>query len=87
MHNFFFSDLRVKMEPSNSCEEVHSNAMSYKEMSADKAPDIVQVGSMWDTGSAVKPLSHKGSATPDGKYFFGLIELAQSQLFVPISEN
>lgn len=58
------------MEPSNSCEEVHSNAMSYKEMSVDKAPDIVQVGSMWDASSAVKPLSsHKGSATPDGKFF------------------
>ncbi|KAK6632054.1 hypothetical protein RUM44_007084 [Polyplax serrata] len=60
-------DLRVKMEPSNSCDEVHSNAVPYKEMSADKAPDIVQVGSMWDASSAVKPLSHKGSATPDGK--------------------
>lgn len=58
------------MEPSNRCEEVHSNAMSYKEMSADKAPDMVQVGSMWDASAVTKPLSHKGSATPDGMYFF-----------------
>ncbi|KAL0274007.1 UNVERIFIED_CONTAM: hypothetical protein PYX00_006551 [Menopon gallinae] len=60
-------DLRVKMEPSSRCEEVHSNAMSYKEMSADKAPEMVQVGSIWDASAVTKPLSHKGSATPDGK--------------------
>lgn len=57
------------MEPSNSCEEVHSNAMSYKEMNTEKAPDMVQVGSMWDASSGVKSLSHKGSATSGGKFY------------------
>lgn len=53
------------MEPSIKNEEMHSNAMSYKEKSADKAPDMVQVANIWDASSVNKSL--KTSTPTDGK--------------------
>lgn len=53
------------MEPSSRNEEVHSNAMSYKDMSADKAPDMLQVGNMWDASAVSKTI--KSATASDGK--------------------
>jgi len=57
-------DLRVKMEPSSRSEELLSNAMSYKDMSADKAPEMLQVN-MWDASAVTKSI--KSSTPPDGQ--------------------